>query len=636
MRKKTAKRLRRIVLAHLGRVKGGLCLAALCMLGSIAAELLSPWPLKIIFDHILLEKPLPAFLSPMDSVLESGKGLAVAAISAGILLIAAFKGAFAYGQLYVTSRIGYQLVYTLRRELFAHLQRLSLAFHNRARTGELLTKVTSDTNTLKDVYSGAALEFGSQVLTVIGMFTVLFLLNWKLSLIVLATFPLLCYAVFAIYRQIKASARKQREREGRIAARISEVLGSVQLVQAFARERHEQNRFDAESSETLAESVRTARLEARASRTVEIINAFGIWAAVLFGALRVIAGEMTPGEVLIFTAYLSAMYKPLRNMAKLSTQFSRAMVSAERIAGILEMEPEAAPEAVEDDAGAPAANLRGEIAFAQVSFRYNDDRPALRNVSFSVRPGQIVALVGASGAGKTTIASLLMRFYRPQGGAILLDGLNLNEYNRESLRNQIAVVLQDSLLFGVSIRENIAYGKPDATMEEIELAARHAHAHKFITAFPDGYDTILGERGATLSGGQRQRLCLARALIKESSIILLDEPTAAIDAESSALIERTIRNWRRGKTTLIITHKFSDMEKYDQIIVLKEGRVAEIGRHAELMAMRGYYFDLARLQGVVAPANATVNKEAAIVPLVSRRPERPRITQALESPARMF
>jgi len=295
------------VKAHLRRVKGGLCLAALCALGYTLAELLAPWPLKIIFDHVLLEKPLPPSLAILNGALQSGKSSAIVTISFGILLIAAFKAAFAYTQLYLTSRIGHQMVYTLRRELFAHLQRLSLSFYNRARSGELLTKVTSDTNMLKDVFSESALSFVSQLLTLVGMFAVLFLLNWRLSLIVTATFPVLSYTIFSIYRRTKASARKQREREGRLASQINEALGSTLLVRAFAREGYEQRRFDGESSQNLTENIRTARMEAGAARTVEIINAAGVWAAALFGALQVVKGQMTPGDVLIFTAYLINM-----------------------------------------------------------------------------------------------------------------------------------------------------------------------------------------------------------------------------------------------------------------------------------------------------------------------------------------
>lgn len=616
-----------MVFVHLRQMKGRLFLAALCMFGYIAAELLAPWPLKIIFDHILLNQPLPASLSALGGILQSGKGYAVVVISVGILLIAGLKGAFSYGQLCLTSLVGYRMVYTLRRELFAHLQQLSLSYHNRAKSGELLTKITSDTNTLKDVFSESALNLAAQVLTIVGMFAVLFALNWRLSLIVLVTFPALCYTIFAIYRRLKLSARNQREREGRIASRISESLSSVLLVRAFARENYEQQRFDAESSQSLTESVRTARLEAAASRAVEIINAVGIWAAVLFGALQVINGRMTPGDVLIFAAYLTNMYKPLRNLAKLSTQFSKAMVSVERISAVLEIEPESSS----DDKGLRVTALHGEIAFQQVSFSYAD-KEVLKNVSFIISPGQRVALVGASGAGKSTIANLILRFYRPQQGMVLMDGMNVSDLHRDSLRREIGVVLQDNILFGASIRENIAYGKPEASQAEIEQAARLAFAHDFIAALPESYDTIIGERGSTLSGGQRQRICLARAIIKRPSILILDEPTAAIDPESAALIQQAIERLQRGKTTLVISHQFTSMESFDQIIVLKDGRVVELGAHAQLVARRGYYYELYRLQTGLPPAAILPPPPTIKPPTPQSEYEPMRITQAFKRP----
>lgn len=590
---KTGGRLRKIVSGHLRRVKGGLLLAACCTLGYTFAELVAPWPFKIICDYILLEKPLPGSLAFLRAAMDAGKPTAIAVVSLGILAIAGLKGAFAYAQQFLTSRIGYQMVHTLRRELFSHLQQLSLSFHNRSRSGELLTKVTSDTTILKDVFSESAINFMSQLLTLVGMFVVLFILNWRLSLIVLTTFPVLCYTIFRIYIRIKASARQQREREGRIASRISETLNSTLLVRAFAREKFEQQKFESVSAQNLSESIRTARLEAAAARAVEVLNSVGIWAAVLFGALQVVQGRMTLGTVLVFTAYLSNMYKPLRNMAKLSTQFSRAVVSAERISEILDTEPES----IIDDRGLTVDRLDGEIVFQQVCFGYGNDKEVLKNVSFIIHPGQRVALVGASGAGKSTIASLILRFYDQQRGSILIDGIGIDQYRRQSLRKEIGVVLQDNILFGTTIRENITYGKPDAGRREIEEAARLAYAHDFISAMPNGYDTVIGERGSTLSGGQRQRICLARALIKRPSMLILDEPTASIDAESSWLIQRAIETYQRGKTTLVIAHHLNAMESFDQIIVLMNGSVIEIGTHAQLVERRGYYYELTRLHG---------------------------------------
>jgi len=585
---------REIVRDYLWQMRGGIALSVLCMLGSTLAELLAPWPLKIIFDYILLDRPLPPSLGWLAGLLASGKVFAVLVISLSILLIAGLSGVFSYFQQSLISRIGYQMVYTLRREVFAHLQQLSLSYHNRARSGELLTKVTGETEAFKDVFVESMLTSIAHLMAVVGMFVVIFMLNWKLSLVILAGFPVLFYSLSQIYYRIKVSTRRQREQEGKIAARLNEVLGSVGLVQAFGRESYEQERFNTESTRTIEEGIRAERLAAAATRTVEFIKAAGLWATVLYGSVLILNHEMTPGDVLVFTAYLNDMYKPLRNLAKLSTRFSRAVVSMQRIGEILDTEPEI----WDSESAIVASQLRGAIVFDHVSFDYGDGKDVLRDVSFAVAPGQRVALVGSSGSGKSTIANLILRFYHARSGAITIDGVNIESYQRESLRREVGIVLQDSILFGASIRENIAYGKPDATLEEIEDAARQAHAHEFITLLPAGYETIIGERGSTLSGGQRQRICLARAIIKQPSILILDEPTSAVDVESAALIHEAVERLRKGKTTLVIAHHFAGIESYDQVLVLRQGRLVERGTHAELLARQGDYYRMFRRQGV--------------------------------------
>jgi ATP-binding cassette subfamily B protein len=587
--------LREIIREHLRDERWGLFASILCAIGYTLTELASPWPLKIIFDHILLGRAWPPSLAWLGGLTSSGTTFAIVIISLSLICIAAFRGLFAYFQTYITSRIGLELVYRLRRELFAHLQQLSLSYHARARSGELLTKVVGDTTALKDVFAESALNLSSHLLTIIGTVIIMFALNWRLALVVLATLPALSYTLFVVYRRIKTSARRQREHEGLVASRLHEALSALHLVRAYARERHEQERFERESSHTLEESVRTARLEAAATRAVEVISAVGMCAVVLVGALQVIAGRMLPGDVLVFTAYLTSMYKPLRNLAKISSQFSKAMASADRISEIFAIEPEY----LEDRSGVVVESLCGEIVFDHVSFDYGDGKGVLRDVSFAIAPGQRVAFVGASGAGKSTIASLLLRFYKHQEGSILIDGIEIEKYERESLRRQIGVVLQESVLFGATIRENIAYGKPEATDAEIEAAARAAYAHEFITELPDGYETIIGERGSTLSGGQRQRLSLARAIVKRPSLLILDEPTSAVDAESSALIQEALDKLRRGKTMIVISHQFAGLEDFDQIIVLRNGEVVERGTHDELLRRRGYYCDLFARQTLI-------------------------------------
>jgi len=580
--------LRQIIYNYLRQVRWSLFFCVLCMFGLTLTDLLRPWPIKIIFDHILSERPMPHYLSFLSGVFHSGKLTSLVCVSSGIIMIAVVRGALSYFQVYTTSRVGNQLVYSLRRELFAHIQRLSLTFHNRARSGELLTKVASDTNTLKDVFADLAITNITDLLTIVGVFAIMFALNWELTSIVLATFPFLLGNLFYRYRMAKASARRQRKTEEKIATRISEAFTSALLVQAFGRERFEEEQFDTESSAYVQESIRNARVEAMAARAVEILSAAGTCAVVLFGSWQVLQGKMTLGGVVIFTSYLQSLYRPLRNMAKFSTQFSKAMVSAQRIAEVLDVEP-----AIKDEPTAiKASHLKGGIVFTNVSFDYGDGKGVLKDVSFVISPGQQVALVGASGAGKSTLISLILRLYDPQCGTVSIDGVDVRKYQRESLRSQIGIVLQNSILLGASIKENIAYGKLDATMEEIIAAAKASNAHEFIMKLEDGYDSLIGERGSSLSGGQRQRIAIARALIRNAPILILDEPMTGLDGESEANVLEAFKRLMAGKTCIVITHDLQSVTDADLVLVLEEGRIVEQGMHSRLMVQSQRYRQL--------------------------------------------
>ena len=581
-------RFKEIVFRHLLRMKGRLSLAAVCLVGYTAFELLKPWPLKVLFDYVLLQQPLPASLSLLQDVLHNGMLLPLGLVAGAIIGISILSGVFSYGQLYLTSKVGFLLSATLRNELFSRLQRLSLSFHNHAKSGELLIKVSSDTAALRDVFAEWSLTMAGHGLTLLGMMAIMFVLNWKLAFVAMVTLPVMGTLLFVLIRKVKATAQKQRKHEGAIASHVNEVLGAISLVQAFGREEHEESRLQKYSDHHVEQGIHTARLTASVSRMVHVVEALGTAGIVLFGGWLVLEKQMTPGDLLIFLSYGHSLYKPLRNLSSLSVKFSRAMVSAKRVADILDMEPEIRdlPDARQ------ASDVQGDIAFHQVTFGYERDTNVLHEVSFHIETGQKVALVGSSGAGKSTIVSLILRLYEPQTGSIVIDGIDSAQYNRESLRQHIGIVLQDTVLFGASIAENISYGKPDATHDEIERAARLAYAHDFITALSNGYDTILGERGNTLSGGQRQRICLARAIIKQPSILILDEPTSAVDPVSAALIRDTVARLQTGKTTLVIAHQFFAMDQFDQILVLENGRVVEQGRHIDLMARKGRYCDL--------------------------------------------
>ena len=582
------RQMRALVLACLKEQRLAVALAIIGAIGVVLAELLTPWPLKIIFDHVLLAKPLPPALSPLSAVLGWGTWPALVLMASAIAVVALASGAMAYLQLYSSARVGHRITWRLRGELFAHLQRLSLAFHRDNRTGELIGKVASDTNLLRDMFAEWALTFVRNALTVIAMLVVMFILNWQLAAAVATTLPPLLLVIHWMSHNVRDAARVQRRQEGQMASRLNEVLSSIALVQAFGRGQHEETRFQAEIEANYESGMRSARTSGAVVKAIAVITALGTAVTVLLGAHEVLQGRLSPGELLIFVAYVSSLYKPVRDLGKLSTKFARASVSARHVAEILAIEPdiEDPPDAIE------LTDPAGEIVFENVSFGYAADKPVLSEVSLRLRAGERIALVGASGAGKSTLINLLLRLYEPTAGRILIDGIDIRRYARESLRSQIGIVLQDNMLFGVSVRENIAYGRPDAPFEAVEAAARNARAHEFIVDLPEGYDTELGERGANLSGGQRQRLCLARALVKEPAILVLDEPTASVDPVSARLIHEAVARVHRNRTLIVIAHDYSDMARYDRVVVMQSGRVVESGSHETLLRSRGAYLAL--------------------------------------------
>lgn len=593
--------LARLVVDEMRRSKRAISAAAISTVAVAVTDLARPWPLKVIFDQVLLGKPAAGTLAAALALVPN-KTFLVVLLASAIVVIAAVTGSFAYIQVHVMARVGNALVCRIRRELFGHLQRLSLSAHHATKSGELLTRLSSDAQALKDIFTESVLTLGAQTITILGCLTIMFLLSWQLALIVCVTLPLLIWNMFRLYSASRTAARQQRAKEETLTTQIAQALVTAPLIQAFGRERYETERFNQKTGEHLQHSIAHARFEAASERSVELIGAAATATVVLFGALEVLGGRMTPGTVLVFSTYLHSLYRPIRQVAKLSTRMSAAAVSAGRLNDLLSTQPE-----IEDAADAvEACRVRGELTFDNVTFGYPGHDAVLSGVSFTIRRGQRVALVGASGAGKSTIASLILRLYDPSAGTVRLDGVDIRQFTRESLRRSIAVVLQDSLILGATIRENIAYGKLDATDEEIQAAAVAANAHAFVAKLPRGYDTVVGERGATLSGGQRRRLAIARAMIRNAPVLLLDEAMTGLDRRSQARVQRAIERAAAGRTCVMITHDIQSAASADLVLLLHEGRLADAGTHDDLVARSDRYRALFNLASDATPLTVAV------------------------------
>jgi ABC-type multidrug transport system fused ATPase/permease subunit len=567
-------------------------LALSCGIGATLTQLLKPWPIKILFDGVLLPPSrdlAPGWLQRLQHV---PIGTIVALTCGGLLLVSILWGLFSYGQTYLTARAGQAVVFSLRRRVYAHLQHLSLTFHQKRQRGDLLMRLTGDINVLRDMLVDALLRGTSALLLLTTMTLVLFLMDWRLSLVVLGLLPLLALTTLRFSVRIREAARRQRKNEGRVAALVQETLSGISFIQASGSQKYLQKQFDRSNRQSHKAGLRTTRLEASQSRVVEVLLAAGTAAVLWYGVHRVISGAVTPGDLLVFISYVHSAFRPMRHLARTTTRLSKAVVCAERVTELLRTVPE-----VRDLPGAKSARrVEGRIEFRNVAFHYEEKRRALRGIDFEIEPGKVLGIVGPSGAGKSTVMALLLRLYEPDSGKILVDGRELRRFRIQSMRERIAVVLQESILFGSTVSENIAFGKRDATDEEIERAARLANAHEFIRRLPEGYETAVAEAGASLSGGQRQRLAIARAFLRDAPILLLDEPTFGIDPASEATIVEALSDLMRGRTTIMIAHRLATIRDADRILVLDRGKVIESGSHEELVAANGWYAEAWTLQ----------------------------------------
>ncbi len=584
-----------------------LSLALAAVLGETIAVILEPWPIKVVVDNVLQSKKLPTVLSGLVTWMFGSDTSATVNFAVAAVAVIAIVGAVsAYFEKYLTTSVSQWVAHDLRRTLYEHIQRLSLAEHDKARTGDLITRVTSDIGAIQGFIDSALLGIVVDVMTLIGMIAVMFYLNWHFTLIALSVTPVLFFVVYYYTRRIKSASRAVRKEEGILLSIVEEVLTSIRVVKAFAREDYEQQRFDSESLANVDAGLEARNLKAKLSPVVEVIVAVGTCLVLWYGARLALAGQLSAGVLVVFLLYLGKMYKPMRDLSKMTDTVSKAMVGYERIKEVLDIESQ-----VRDQPGArKAPKLKGQIAFNQVSFSYGEGNDVLEDVSFTIEAGQVAAIVGPSGTGKTTLVSLVPRFYDPVSGSVSIDGTDIRQYQLKSLRDQISFVLQDTQLFRATISENIAYGRPTASPKDIRRAAELADAHEFIEAMPEGYGTMVGERGVSLSGGQRQRIAIARAVIRDTPILILDEPTAGLDAASEQAVIGALDALMKGRTSVVIAHHLSTIRHADVIFVIKDAALVEQGTHDALMAKNGVYAEMQRIQ-VPEGAKITAAEPAA-------------------------
>jgi ATP-binding cassette, subfamily B, bacterial len=563
------------------------------VLGEGVANLLEPWPLKVVLDNVLRSKPTQGWLNTWILSSFGNDKLGVLKFAAlAVLTIAMLGAGCSYLEKYVTTSVGQWVTHDLRRTLYSHIQRLSLAYHDHKQTGDLISRVTGDIDAIQSFIVSGLLDAMINSLTLVGMLGVMLYLNWKFTLVALSVAPFLFLVVFSYTRRIKEASREVRKKEGEIVSVMQEVLSSIRVVKAFAREDYEQRRLEEESLEGVEIGLRARSLKAKLAPLVEVIVAIGTCLVLWFGARMVLSGALSAGSLVVFILYLGKMYKPMQQLSKMTDAYSKAVVGYERIREVLDTHNE-----IRDLPGARRApQFQGAIDFRDVSFAYEPATPVLKDVTFQIEPGQVAALVGPTGAGKSTIISLIPRFYDPTSGVVKVDGQDVRRFQQKSLRQQISFVLQETLLFHGPIWNNIAYGKPEATRAEILRAAELANAHEFIDKLPDGYNTILGERGVTLSGGQRQRIAIARAIIRNTPILILDEPSSGLDAASEKLVFEALDRLMEGKTSIVIAHRLSTIRRANAIFVVDDGTIVERGTHDSLMHAGGLYAELHHIQ----------------------------------------
>ncbi len=571
----------------------------IAMLFETAMSIAAPWPVKIIIDNVVGKHPLPDFLTWLRDFSSGEHTLALAGVAAlGVILIALIGAVATYIDNYYTESVAQYVANDLRQRLYHHLQRLSLKYYDTHQIGNMVSTITSDVSTIQSFASTALLSILVDTLTIFGMLAVMLYLEFDFALIVVAVTPVLLYFISYFKKAVKKATHEVRKRQSDIVGVVEQGLQSVRTVEAFGRQETEEDRLRVASLATVQASLKARRVKSLLSPIVSVTVACCVAFVLWRSAGLILSDAMTIGALTVFLSYLNKFFKPVQDLAKMTNVIAQAAVGLERVQLILE-----ADAIIPEKPGArDPGKVKGEIVFDHVAFAYDPAAPVLRDINLTIKPGMRVGVCGPTGGGKSTVLSLIPRFYDPTMGRVLIDGTEITDYQLDALRSQVGFVLQETVLFVGTIRDNIAYGRPGATLEEIIEAAKMANAHEFISQMPHGYDSTVGERGLTLSGGQRQRIGIARAVIRNSPILILDEPTAALDTESEKVVMEALERLMEGRTVITIAHRLSTIRDAHKIVVLKGGYVAEEGTHAELIARDGIYAELYKIQAGSTPA----------------------------------